>query len=143
MAHVITRAFPRGFPWQTTDPFLFCVHHDDAYPRGNKVPDALLKMGFCFVQLGQTAKARAALEQVVETYPRTPPAELAARWFYGTSPQPLVVTFHPDGCPAELFRRAGRAAMKGLGDIAVWEIAGGPAANDLLRALGPGWLKMS
>jgi redox-sensitive bicupin YhaK (pirin superfamily) len=24
-----------GFPWQTLDPFLFCVHHNDAYPRGN------------------------------------------------------------------------------------------------------------
>ena len=24
-----------GFPWQTPDPFLFCVHHDDAYPAGN------------------------------------------------------------------------------------------------------------
>jgi redox-sensitive bicupin YhaK (pirin superfamily) len=26
---------PLGFPWQTIDPFLFCVHHDDAYPQGN------------------------------------------------------------------------------------------------------------
>ncbi len=26
---------PLGFPWQTLDPFLFCVHHDDAYPAGN------------------------------------------------------------------------------------------------------------
>ncbi len=26
---------PLEFPWQTTDPFLFCVHHDDAYPAGN------------------------------------------------------------------------------------------------------------
>ena len=26
-----------GFPWQTLDPFLFCVHHDDAYPAGNEV----------------------------------------------------------------------------------------------------------
>jgi redox-sensitive bicupin YhaK (pirin superfamily) len=26
-----------GFPWQTRDPFLFCVHHDDAYPAGNEV----------------------------------------------------------------------------------------------------------
>ena len=26
---------PLGFPWQTIDPFLFCVHHDDAYPAGN------------------------------------------------------------------------------------------------------------
>jgi len=25
-----------GFPWATTDPFLFCVHHDDAYPAGNE-----------------------------------------------------------------------------------------------------------
>ena len=25
-----------GFPWQTVDPFLFCVHHDDAYPRGQR-----------------------------------------------------------------------------------------------------------
>ncbi len=24
-----------GFPWETMDPFLFCVHHDDAYPQGD------------------------------------------------------------------------------------------------------------
>jgi redox-sensitive bicupin YhaK (pirin superfamily) len=24
-----------GSPWPTIDPFLFCVHHDDAYPEGN------------------------------------------------------------------------------------------------------------
>ncbi len=30
------RAVPLGAPpWPTLDPFLFCVHHDDAYPRGN------------------------------------------------------------------------------------------------------------
>lgn len=26
---------PLGLPWETEDPFLFCVHHDDAYPAGN------------------------------------------------------------------------------------------------------------
>ncbi|MGZ9076561.1 MAG: pirin family protein, partial [Burkholderiaceae bacterium] len=33
-----------GFTWDTTDPFLLCVHHDDAYPRGNGQlgPDASL-----------------------------------------------------------------------------------------------------
>ena len=29
------RVRPLGFPWETADPFLFCVHHDDAYPRAN------------------------------------------------------------------------------------------------------------
>lgn len=24
-----------GFQWQTLDPFLFCVHHEDQYPKGN------------------------------------------------------------------------------------------------------------
>ncbi len=28
---------PLGFPWQTADPFLFCVHHLDAYPAGNEM----------------------------------------------------------------------------------------------------------
>jgi len=26
---------PLGFVWETDDPFLFCVHHDDHYPAGN------------------------------------------------------------------------------------------------------------
>jgi quercetin 2,3-dioxygenase len=26
---------PLGFVWETNDPFLFCVHHLDAYPAGN------------------------------------------------------------------------------------------------------------
>jgi redox-sensitive bicupin YhaK (pirin superfamily) len=26
---------PLGSQWPTIDPFLFCVHHDDAYPAGN------------------------------------------------------------------------------------------------------------
>jgi quercetin 2,3-dioxygenase len=36
-----------GFPWETVDPFLFCVHHDDAYPAGNTQmgPDASLLEG--------------------------------------------------------------------------------------------------
>ena len=31
----IVQLQPLGFPWPTVDPFLFCVHHDDAYPAGN------------------------------------------------------------------------------------------------------------
>jgi redox-sensitive bicupin YhaK (pirin superfamily) len=27
---------PLGFAWETSDPFLVCVHHADAYPKGNE-----------------------------------------------------------------------------------------------------------
>lgn len=33
--HPILQVQPLRFPWQTIDPFLFCVHHNDAYPPGN------------------------------------------------------------------------------------------------------------
>jgi redox-sensitive bicupin YhaK (pirin superfamily) len=33
--NAIVKIQPLGFPWETADPFLFCVHHDDAYPKGN------------------------------------------------------------------------------------------------------------
>jgi hypothetical protein len=46
MSAIITLG-PLGMPWETLDPFLFCVHHDDAYPRGNGQhgPDASLLAG--------------------------------------------------------------------------------------------------
>ncbi len=36
MANPILAIKPLGFPWETRDPFLFCVHHADAYPKGNE-----------------------------------------------------------------------------------------------------------
>jgi quercetin 2,3-dioxygenase len=40
----IIRTQALGMPWATIDPFLFCVYHDDAYPKGNAQmgPDAPL-----------------------------------------------------------------------------------------------------
>lgn len=35
-AETIIRVKELGFLWETSDPFLFCVHHDDAYPAGNE-----------------------------------------------------------------------------------------------------------
>jgi len=42
---IITRVKPLGFVWETQDPFLFCVHHQDDFPPGNENmgPDASLK----------------------------------------------------------------------------------------------------
>jgi quercetin 2,3-dioxygenase len=35
---------PMGFLWDTLDPFLFCAHHEDFFPKGNAImgPDASL-----------------------------------------------------------------------------------------------------
>ena len=33
----IVRTVPLAFVWETLDPFLFCVHHNDAYPAGNEL----------------------------------------------------------------------------------------------------------
>ncbi|GMN08677.1 pirin family protein [Croceitalea sp. MTPC9] len=35
MSNSVIQTFPLGFPWQTQDPFLFCVYHLDHYPKGN------------------------------------------------------------------------------------------------------------
>jgi redox-sensitive bicupin YhaK (pirin superfamily) len=35
-ASCILQVRPLGFPWPTIDPFLFCVHHTDSYPPGNR-----------------------------------------------------------------------------------------------------------
>lgn len=36
MSDKIKKITPLGFPWETQDPFLFCVHHRDEYPKGNE-----------------------------------------------------------------------------------------------------------
>lgn len=33
---VVLGTMPLGMHWQTPDPFLFCAHHDDAYPKGDE-----------------------------------------------------------------------------------------------------------
>jgi hypothetical protein len=44
---MIRQKFPLDFQWQTQEPFLFCVHHLDLYPKGNAEfgPDKSLLAG--------------------------------------------------------------------------------------------------
>lgn len=32
---VVSQIEPLGFQWKARDPFLFCVHHEDIFPKGN------------------------------------------------------------------------------------------------------------
>lgn len=50
----------------------------ERYPNGNKVPDALLKLGYSYVALGSTEAARHTLEQLIRSYPRHEAAALAS-----------------------------------------------------------------
>ncbi|MFK7797479.1 MAG: pirin family protein [Aureispira sp.] len=45
--HPVIQTQALGFQWQTADPFLFCVHHDDKFPKGtaNMGPEPSLLRG--------------------------------------------------------------------------------------------------
>lgn len=51
----------------------------DSYPQSDKVPDALLKVGFCQAELGDTAAARSSLQEVMRQFPGTTAARLASQ----------------------------------------------------------------
>lgn len=50
----------------------------ERYPSGNKVPDALLKVGFSYLSLGSNEAGRQTLLQLQRSYPRHEAASLAA-----------------------------------------------------------------
>jgi tol-pal system protein YbgF len=49
----------------------------ERYPQGNKVPDAMLKLGFSYFAAGSCDPARQALDQLVHAYPKHDAATLA------------------------------------------------------------------
>jgi TolA-binding protein len=50
----------------------------ERYPHGNKVPDAMLKLGEAQLAIGDTREARGVLEALVRMYPRHAASQLAA-----------------------------------------------------------------
>lgn len=49
----------------------------ELYPTGNKVPDALLKIGFAYDALGDAGAAERTLHQLIEAYPQSEATKLA------------------------------------------------------------------
>ena len=49
------------------------------YPQSAKMPDAMLKIGYCQVELGDKAAARTSLQQVMRQFPDTTAARLASQ----------------------------------------------------------------
>ena len=48
-----------------------------AHPDSPKAPDAMLKVGYCYYELADWAKARETLNQVLTRFPNTPVARSA------------------------------------------------------------------
>jgi TolA-binding protein len=44
------------------------------YPKGSKIPDAMLKIGFSYISMNEPAKAKSALQALVDKYPNSPAA---------------------------------------------------------------------
>jgi redox-sensitive bicupin YhaK (pirin superfamily) len=74
MTDPIVAVVPLGAPWGTLDPFLFAMHHDDAFPRGNAAmgPAASLagrELGMDFSNVGGWSMYHGS---VVPGFPRHP-----------------------------------------------------------------------
>lgn len=50
----------------------------ESYPKGNKVPAALLKQGYAFANLGENANARLILKELIRKHPNGNEAKIAA-----------------------------------------------------------------
>ncbi|MBC8133347.1 MAG: tol-pal system protein YbgF [Deltaproteobacteria bacterium] len=61
----------------------------ERYPRGNKVPDAMLKLGFTLQSLGDETGGRAVLESLARAFPKHEAARLASERLAHPEPVPI------------------------------------------------------
>ena len=104
----------------------------DIYNSGTAVSEEALEAFLAAV--ARTRQVRRVTVELADI-----PEALRARWYYGEAPLELVACSQGRRV-LELFRRVGRAAFRGMGEVVVWELAadeGGPAA--LASALGERW----
>ncbi|MEO8443591.1 MAG: tol-pal system protein YbgF [Gammaproteobacteria bacterium] len=69
--HYVSQSYDKALPEFTTVV--------DKYPKSRKIPDALLKIGYCNYELKRYDAARKALKTVVANYPETTAARLAGQ----------------------------------------------------------------
>ena len=69
--HYVTQAYKQALP-----EFEAVLNR---YPDSRKIPDALLKIGYCNYELKRLDAARNALAAVVQKYPETTAARLASQ----------------------------------------------------------------
>jgi len=69
--HYVSQSYEKALP-----AFTIVV---DKYPKSRKIPDALLKIGYCNYELKRFDAARKSLQTVVANYPETTAARLAAQ----------------------------------------------------------------
>ncbi|MES1172261.1 MAG: tol-pal system protein YbgF [Bacteroidota bacterium] len=62
----------------------------ERYPRGNKVPDAMLKLGFTMQGLGDEAGGRAVLESLTRAFPKHGAARMASARLAHPEPDPRL-----------------------------------------------------
>jgi tol-pal system protein YbgF len=55
----------------------------EEYPQSAKMADALLKVGYCQVELGDSSAARTSLQEVMRQFPDTTAARLASQRLSG------------------------------------------------------------
>jgi len=51
----------------------------ERFPRGSKVPDALLRIGLCYERMGQRSRARRVFSRLRQQFPNTVAARMASR----------------------------------------------------------------
>jgi tol-pal system protein YbgF len=69
--HYVTQKYKKALP-----EFQMVL---DRYPDSRKIPDALLKIGYCNYELKRYDASREALSAVVASYPETTAARLASQ----------------------------------------------------------------
>jgi tol-pal system protein YbgF len=77
---------PNAYYWQGEAKYVMRQFSDAAalfqivieqYPESTKVADAMLKRGFCELEMGDNERAKQTLQAVMDTYPDSSAARLA------------------------------------------------------------------